>query len=128
MFNRLIVNKALKRSMVTDKNLRKAPGDPADGRDIEVSMLIHDIFGAEILKTHRKRGWHFYNRIDGKRVDLTGSETIRSSGIKKFEDIPSASDETIKYFAQEDYSAFYMRFVRLFEEAVGLKKCQSVAL
>lgn len=126
MFNRMIVNKALKRSMVTDKNRREAPGDPADGRDIEVSMLIHDIFGAEILKTPRKRGWHFYNRINGKRVDLSGSETNRSSGIKKFEDIPSASDETIKYFAQEDYSAFYMRFVRLFEEAVGLKKCQSV--
>ena len=126
MFNRLIIYKALKDSMFTGKNQKQATNDVAYGRDIEVSMLIHDIFGAEILKTPRKRGWYFYNRINGKRVDLTGSETNRSSGIKKFEDIPSTPDETIKYFAEEDYSAFYMRFVRLFEEAVGLKKCQPV--
>jgi hypothetical protein len=113
--------------MVAIRNLRRASDNPCDRPDTEVSMLIHDIFGAEILKTPRKRGWHFYNRINGRRVDLTGSETNKSSGITTFEDIPSSPEETVKYFAQEDYVAFYMKFVRLFEEAVGLKKCQSVA-
>jgi hypothetical protein len=84
--------------------------------------LIHDFFGGEILKTHKKRGWHFYNRINGERIDFTRSETSKSSGNVLFEDIPATPDETQKYFAQEDYSTFLMKFVGAFEERVGLKK------
>jgi hypothetical protein len=84
--------------------------------------LIHDIFGGEILKTHKKKGWHFYNRINGERIDFTRSKKRKSLSDKSFEDIPSNPDETNKYLSQEDYSNFFMRFVRTFEEAVGLDR------
>jgi hypothetical protein len=42
----------------------------------------------------------------------------------KFEDIPSTPNETYNYFPQEDYLTFLMKFVRAFEEAVGLEKYQ----
>jgi hypothetical protein len=84
--------------------------------------LIYDIFGGEILKTPHKRGWHFYNRIDGERIDLTGYENQKSIDSYKFQDIPSTPAETSGYFDKIDYLTFLIRFVRAFEEAVGLKQ------
>ncbi len=122
MVNRKIVKKALKRTLNLDKTSDLTPFKPEDFRSCETSMLIFDVFGGEILKTHYKKGWHFYNRINGKRIDFTRSEKEKSSGAKRFEDIPSSPDEIHDYFEKEDYSILFMRFVRAFEETVGLKK------
>jgi hypothetical protein len=102
MLNKSIISKALRRSMSSLK-----------GQDSLISLLIHDIFGGEILKTHSRKKWHYYNRIDGERVDFTGNG-------ESFEDIPATPDETYDYIDQADYSTFFMRFVRAFEETVGL--------
>jgi hypothetical protein len=109
MFNKNVVYEALKRSQTADP-----------GQDSVISLLIHDIFGGEILKTHKKKNWHFYNRIDGERVDFTEKE--KSAGVILFEDIPVSPDETYAYIDQVDYSTFYTRFIRAFEETVGLEK------
>ena len=122
MFNRMVVQEALKRSLALDNNPGWTPDNPADDHSSVTSLLIHDIFGGEILKTHKKKGWHFYNRINGERIDFTRSEMGKSSEDNRFEDIPSTTDETHNYFEKEDYSTFLMRFVRVFEEAVGLEK------
>lgn len=114
MFNSKVVQKALKKS----RNLKI----PAIDQDSLISQLIHDIFGGEILKTRWKRGWHFYNRIDGRRIDFTKSEIDKSSNEKKFEDIPATPEETSACFEKEQYSVFLMNFVRSFEEIVGLNK------
>jgi hypothetical protein len=125
MINRSIVKKALKQTLDLDKTSNLTPVKPEDFRSCETSMLIFDIFGGEILKTHFKKGWHFYNRINGKRIDFTRSEKGKSSIAKRFEDIPSSPDEIHYYFEKEDYLTFFMRFVRAFEETVGLKEYRS---
>lgn len=125
MFNRKVVQKALKQTWALDGNPEYGLNRPEDGQSSVTSRLIYDVFGGEILKTRKKEGWYFYNRINGERVDFTGSETNKLSRDYRFGDIPSAPDETYNYFAQEDYSTFYMRFVRAFEEAVGLEKYRS---
>ena len=122
MFNRSIVQIALKRTWESDNNPGLTPYIPADNESSVISQLIYDIFGGEILKTHNKRGWHFYNRINGKRYDFTKSETGKSSDDNCFEDIPSGTDEIYHYFEQEQYSPFYMKFIMEFEETLGLKK------
>jgi hypothetical protein len=121
MFDRFIVNEALRNCLDQDFG-RKLHGKNDDRQASLISLLIHDVFGGEILKTHHKKGWHFYNRIEGKRIDLTGSEMARSSDELAFEDIPSTPDETYCYFEDEEYSNFLMRFIWAFEEAVGLDK------
>lgn len=93
----------------------------AADQDSLISYLVHDVFGGEILKTKRnKNGWHFYNRVNSLRLDFTDSEINKTSFEKQFEDIPASPDETSSYFEEEQYSAFLMRFVRTFEELVGL--------
>lgn len=123
MFNRLFVQEALRKSRILDEgdkelNSKKFRND----LDREITLLIHDIFGGEILKTHEKKGWHFYNKIDGERIDFMSSEKQEGRDDNHFEDIPSTRDETNKFFEQIDYVTLFMRFVRAFEETVGLNK------
>jgi hypothetical protein len=122
MLDIMVVREALKQSNGFDSGIDFNINNPRDDQDSLISLLIHDIFGGEILKTHQKNGWHFYNRIDGLRIDFTRSEIGKSVKKRRFEDIPSTPDETYNYFEQVEYSTFLMRFVRAFEEAVGLEQ------
>jgi hypothetical protein len=124
MFNRIVVQEALKSTWLSDNYSGLKTDKNAVVQDSEISLLIHEIFGGEILKTHKRKGWHFYNRINGERIDFTQTQTDKSSFYNRFEDIPSTPAETQNYFSQEDYSTFFMKFVKAFEEAVGLEKYQ----
>src|ERR1035437_2626405 len=71
MVNKVLVYEALKRSEFPESNSRLTSFFKTSGQDRLISLLIHDVFGGEILKTHKNKNWHFYNRIDGERVDFT---------------------------------------------------------
>jgi hypothetical protein len=122
MFNKMFVFEALQRSLNFNSDKKMQSGDPSTGQDTLISLLIHDIFGAEILKTHIKKDWHFYNRINGEVIDFTMTETRKLKNNPGFENIPSTPDETSDYVDQNDYSTFMMSFVRAFEETIGLDK------
>lgn len=118
---RKIVKKALNRTL----SLYKLTGFISDkiffSQSSLISRLIFDTFGGEILKTRYKNKWHFYNRIDGERIDFTRPKLVKSFKDKRFEEIPSTPDETDYYFAEEDYYSFFIIFLRTFEEIVGLR-------
>ena len=122
MFNRKVVQQALYRTWALDGNTGNRTDETADNLSGATSRLIYDVFGGEIRKVRKNNGWHFYNRINGERVDFTISGMVKSYRDTRFEDLPATPDETDNYFAQEDYSTFLIRFIRAFEEAVGLKK------
>jgi hypothetical protein len=124
MFNKKVVYEALKGSLELEPDRKLTPDNRPIGQDSLISLLIHDIFGGEILKTHKRKNWHFYNRIEGERVDFTGSE-VKFDRDAIFEDIPSTPDETYDYVDQTDYTTFFTKFVRTFEEKVGLDKYQT---
>ena len=50
------------------------PTNPAAGQCNVTSLLIHELFGGELLKTPLPAGDHFYNRIGGRRYDFTASQ------------------------------------------------------
>lgn len=116
MVNKVVVYEALKRSETPETDSGFSSSDKTSGQDSLISLLVHDVFGGEILKTHKNKNWHFYNRIDGERVDFTKTgKPVEKSG---FEDIPSNPGEM--YFDEADYSTFFTRFIRAFEETIGL--------
>ena len=125
MFNKMIVHEALKQSLANDSYSNLEPKHKSESEDSLISLLIHDVFGGEILKTHTNKYWHFYNRIEGERVDFTEEKSQDENMISKFEDIPSSPDETNDYVDQADYSTFFNKFVRAFEDTIGLEKLQS---
>ncbi|MGD5673867.1 hypothetical protein QUT38_22570, partial [Xanthomonas citri pv. citri] len=49
-------------------------GNLAAGQCNVTALLIHDLFGGELLKTPLPAGDHFYNRIGGRRYDFTASQ------------------------------------------------------
>lgn len=51
--------------------------NPAAGQCNVTSLLIHELFGGDLLKTPLPAGDHFYNRIGGKRYDFTASQFDR---------------------------------------------------
>ena len=125
MLNRIVVHEALRRSQELDIRPGSNQKKPVNGQDTVISLLIHDIFGGEILKTHKESGWHYYNRIDGERVDFSTPQKNKDIDVENFEDLPATPDEPCNYFEQEDYSTFFMKFIRAFEETIGLEKYQA---
>lgn len=119
-FDSTTVQETLRNIILSDNFPESGPFK--ESQDPVISMLIHDIFGAEILKTSNNKGWHFYNRINGERIDLGETKQLNSVAETTFEDIPSSPGEASDYFAREDYSAFLMKFISEFEERVGLQQ------
>jgi hypothetical protein len=123
MFDRFVVSEALKHCLGQGSTKGRSYNSDLEEASL-ISLLIHDIFGGEILKTHLKNGWHFYNRLEGKRIDFTGLDMNNSPDEIQFEDIPSTPGETYSYFEDVEYSSFLTRFISAFEEAIGLDKCR----
>ncbi len=48
--------------------------NPAKGQCGVTALVVNDLLGGEIYKTHCLGGWHFYNKIDGKVYDFTSSQ------------------------------------------------------
>ena len=48
--------------------------NPAAGQCNVTSLLIHELFGGELLRTPLPAGAHFYNSIKGQRYDFTASQ------------------------------------------------------
>ena len=48
--------------------------NPAAGQCNVTALLVHELFGGELLRTPLPEGDHFYNRIDGRRYDFTESQ------------------------------------------------------
>lgn len=51
--------------------------NPAAGQCNVTALLVHELFGGDLLKTPLPAGDHFYNRIGGQRYDFTASQFER---------------------------------------------------
>ncbi len=124
-FDWTIVKEALRRALPPGEKQRGGVGLSSQNHDVEISVLINDVFGGEIVRTRNRRGWHLYNRINGERVDLAGYEKTSSSDASPFVQTSDSSTETSGYFEQNDYTTFFLRFVTALEETVGLGNYQT---
>jgi hypothetical protein len=119
MFAKIYIQAALKKTWAQDTSPGKIFRNKINHQDSLTSLLIHDIFGGEILKTRQENDWYFYNRINGERLDFNGSGLKKEPEDSFFEDLPANPDEPYNYFASEDYSNQYIKFIHAYEAAVG---------
>lgn len=117
-FDWAVVREALRRSMPPVAKPSWKPGKPSTNRDLDISVLLNDVFGGEILRTQKGRGWHFYNRINDECVDLA----LQEGDDYTFGKSSATSEDTTGIYEQIDYTTFFTRFVTALEEAVGLGK------
>ncbi|WP_213287801.1 hypothetical protein [Bradyrhizobium sp. sGM-13] len=64
--------------------------NPAAGQCSVTALVVQDELGGEILKTDVNGAWHFYNQIEGRRVDFTMSQFDSPIG---YDDLPSNRQE-----------------------------------
>jgi hypothetical protein len=76
------------------------PDNPAAGQCSVTALVVQDELGGEILKTDIAGAWHFYNRIDGRRVDFTMSQFDSPIG---YDDLPSNRQEALADTSMTQY-------------------------
>ena len=76
-FNEHEVRTALETAWSLQTAKQWSQDNPANGQCNVTSAVIHDLFGGEILRTRYPTVWHYYNRIEGQRCDLTDSQFVR---------------------------------------------------
>jgi hypothetical protein len=106
-FERNGVAAALQASWSLETSGRWLASNPARGQCNVTALLVNELFGGEILKTPLPEGDHFYNRIDGQRVDLT--DTQFDAPID-YLDIESDRTEALAGTSAEKYAALKAAF------------------
>lgn len=116
------VKRALERSWSAESSVCFSPAaHPSYGQCAQTAIVVCETFGGKILRT---TGWHgsgnhFYNCIDGMRVDFTAGQFSMAdySYALTYEDHPSnvqeAEDETVP----GQVEALRFSFRRAFDEA-----------
>lgn len=108
-FNETRVRSALELAWSSETAIQWSKDNPANGQCNVTSVVIHDLFGGEILRTRYPEFWHYYNRIDTRRVDLTDSQfyrpNARVSAPESYEDILTNRIEAMHGIPEREYDA-----------------------
>ena len=83
--------------------------NPACGQCSVTALVVQDMLGGEILKTNVGGAWHFYNRIEGRRWDLTVSQFSTPIG---YDDLPSSRHEALADTSKQKYAILVERLAR----------------
>jgi hypothetical protein len=83
--------------------------NPACGQCSVTALVVQDVLGGELLKTRVAGAWHFYNRIDGRRWDLTSSQFATPIG---YDDLPSSRQEALADTSKQKYVVLVERLAR----------------
>jgi hypothetical protein len=71
------------------------------------ALSANDLFGGDILKTPLPDGDHFYNQIEGARIDFTAEQFDTPIG---YVDLPSNRTEALAGTTLEKYEALSSAF------------------
>ncbi len=94
------LHRALLNALSLNSSSKWTPENPAKGQCGVTALVVHDLLGAEIVKTYAEEGWHFYNEIDSVRVDFTASQF---EGDVQYDDLPSSREEAFADTNQLQY-------------------------
>ena len=115
-FNEASVRKALESAWSLESAVQWTPENPANGQCNVTAAVIHEIFGGEILRTRYPEFWHYYNRINGQRVDLTDSQFTRPGARvqapDRYDDDFSDRQSAMNGIPQSEYDALKEALLR----------------
>ena len=89
------------------------PENPAAGQCSVTALLVQELLGGEILKTRVGAAWHFYNRLDGVRHDLTDSQFAAPI---RYDDVATDRTDTMTDTSPRQYAALHARALALLTE------------
>lgn len=103
------IRRALDKAWSLESAVQWSEQNPANGQCNVTAAVIFDLFGGDILRTRYPEFWHYYNRIDGRRVDLTDSQFIRPgarfAAPERYEDELSDKNAAMDGIPEREYHA-----------------------
>jgi hypothetical protein len=96
----------LRRSWSLASSTQWTAENPAKGQCVVTALVTNDHLGGDILKTPVGDQWHFYNRIEGRRVDLTASQFGQPV---EYQDVLSDREEAFSDTNADQYRALSER-------------------
>jgi hypothetical protein len=103
------VASALHQSWSSETARQWTEDNPAAGQCNVTVLLVHELFGGELLKTRLPEGDHFYNRIDGVRFDFTASQFAHPI---TYADLPTTRDDAERGATNAELAALRTAFLR----------------
>ena len=109
VFDEERIRAALEKAWSLDTAKQWSKENPANGQCNVTSAVICDLYGGEVLRTRYPTFWHYYNRIDGMRCDLTDSQFVRPdarfAAPDGYDDELSDRDMAMEGISQREYEA-----------------------
>lgn len=98
----------LRSAWSTETGGKWRPDNPACGQCSVTALVLQDLLGGDILKTSVEGQWHFYNSVDGQRLDLTATQFEQPI---EYQDLPSNRTEAFEDTSAEKYEVLKQRMV-----------------
>ncbi|MEM1066073.1 MAG: hypothetical protein AAF771_14705 [Pseudomonadota bacterium] len=115
-FEAAAVRAALERAWSLETARQWTADNPASGQCNVTAAVICDLFGGEVLRTPLGGLWHYYNRIDGARHDLTDSQFVRPGALfsapDAYADEPSSVGAAMDGIPEREYATLRANLVR----------------
>lgn len=96
----------LRSAWSTETGGKWRPDNPACGQCSVTALVAQDLLGGDILKTSVEGQWHFYNRVAGRRLDLTESQFEQPL---EYQDLPSNRAEALEDTSVRQYETLKRR-------------------
>src|SRR6476659_5449423 len=97
----VLLYRRLTKAWSSETSSRWRLDNPACGQCSVTALVVQDLLGGELLKTRVGGAWHFYNRIDGRRWDLTVGQFATPIG---YDDLPSSRQEALADTSRQRYA------------------------
>lgn len=101
------VESALRKAWSWSTASQWTASNPAAGQCNVTALLIHELFGGDLLMTLLPAGNHFYNRIEGRRHDFTASQFDQPIA---YMDVPTDRADAEQGAMQEQLAALRAAF------------------
>ncbi len=110
------IRTALRASWSRDTAVQWTRDNPALGQCNVTAAVIHDLFGGRILRTKLRGIWHYYNEIEGRRIDLTDSQFTSPGALfdapEIYQDEVSSCEDTMNGIPEREYDTLKTALVR----------------
>ncbi len=109
VFDSNAIQEKLRKSWSLATSSKWTMQNPAAGQCNVTSLLVHELFGGELLRTPLVQGDHFYNRIGGVRYDFTEGQFDQPI---PYSDIPADRAEAERGATSTQLAALRAAFTR----------------
>lgn len=108
-YDESVIRAALREAWSLETAVQWTRENPALGQCNVTAAVIFDLFGGDILRTELPGVWHYYNRIDGSRVDFTDSQFSSPGALfdapARYEDEPTTRSAAMTGIPEREYEA-----------------------